>query len=92
MRNGNVYLLILISCSLLLGAASCDQHKPPVVERCILGDEGCVCIDRRIDDEPYIIPYEECKNYIATNPSDYGALKKWHDSKIKALIKCQRRQ
>ncbi len=79
--------LFMLSACLILSAVSSCAHgfgrparpKQPPRELCILGDSGCVCFDPRLpaDRQTYILPYEQCRNYVATNPVDYDAHQEW---------------
>ena len=70
--------LILIAINL----AGCPAHGPPLIEECILGDAGCLCYDPRLpkEEQEYTLVYEDCKNYIATNPSDYDEMSQYVDN------------
>lgn len=66
------------SCALALG------KKPPALEQpeaevCVLGDSGCICFDPRlpVDQQSYVRSFQECKNYVATNVTDYNAKQDW---------------
>lgn len=71
MKSANGWLWI---CLVILGGC---RSAPPVVEWCIIGDEGCICTDQRIGKEPYVRPFPECVNYIATNPTDFQSIMEW---------------
>ena len=79
---------LIFSIPLLMGA-TCEQHQPPEVENCLLGDEGCICLDPRISEDPYVISFDECRNYHLTNPDDFATLKKWVNSKLRRLEQCE---
>lgn len=65
---------------LLILAVICQvscRLKPPKQELCIIGDRGCICYDERKDPKEYMLTFDECRNYIATNPDDYASTMKW---------------
>lgn len=78
---------LLAACLILSAGCSSTAHgfgrparpKQPPRELCILGNSGCVCFDPRLPEEQqsYILPYEQCLNYVATNPVDYDTHQEW---------------
>ena len=84
--------LLLVSLT-LLSAASCERHKPPKTELCIVGDaDTFLCNDQRLDDDrqDYDLVYpRDVLNYVCTNPSDYAKLNGYCTDLRERLIKCE---
>jgi hypothetical protein len=85
--------LLLVSLT-LLSAASCERHKPPKTELCIVGTaDTFLCNDQRLDDntQDYDLVYpDDVENYICTNPADYQQLNGYCTGLREKLIKCER--
>ena len=85
--------LLLVSLT-LLSAASCERHKPPKTELCIVGTEDTfLCNDQRLDDDAqdYDLTYpNDVENYICTNPTHYQQLNGYCTGLREKLIKCER--
>ena len=79
MRNGYNWLNVCLIISVGLLAASCQTLKGPKIAICIIGDGGCACHDQRLPeaDRNYILPFEQCKNFIATPPDDFQTLQEF---------------
>jgi hypothetical protein len=71
--------IVILGLLLTLSLVATGCRSIPKVERCLIGDAGCVCIDSRKPEgqREYILPFSECRNYIATNPDDYFTLEEW---------------
>lgn len=70
---------LLVTLAILLSGASKCSTKPPQIERCLIGDSGCICFDPRLPSgqREYTLSFKECLNYIATNPDDYMTAQEW---------------
>jgi len=92
MKKEGVLIALLVS-YLSMGMSSCRKHNFPMVERCIIGDDACLCFDPRLPrrQQEYDIPLAECVNYIATNPGDYDRIRVWTEEKIEELEQCRGR-
>ena len=85
--------LVLIASLIFLGISRCEKYTPPEIERCIIGDAGCICYDPRLEDEDqnYVKSFEQCANYLATNPNDYGEMWEWAQDLKNRLEECESR-
>lgn len=72
--------------------ASCVAHMPPVVELCVIGENGCICTDKRMPVPTYGKSMKECLNYLATNPRDYAEIRRWTEEIVSDLEKCEGRK
>jgi len=75
----------LLSC-----LTSCnDPDQRPVGELCLIGNQGCVCNDPRKTPPNYVISFDECLNFIATNPYDYQRLMDFISDLQEELMFCE---
>lgn len=89
-KKERIFYAVLVSCSLLLGASSCDRYRPPKVERCMLNSDALFCVDPRLEEREYDRSYSESLGYLCTSPADYGRLDSYCADIRKRLIKCER--
>lgn len=89
MSNVKNFLSVLV---ILITLSAC-KDKPPVIERCIIGEsEGvhnCICLNPEIEDEPRVEDINYCLNFISTSPENYEIMEKWVTEKLKELEQCQ---
>lgn len=82
-----------LSAFLILIILSACKEKPPVIERCIIGeDEGvanCICLNPEIETEPRVEDISYCTNFISTSPDNYKIMETWVTDKLKELEQCQ---
>ena len=69
---------LVITLILVLGLPACSS-TPPVIERCIVGDAGLVCVDMRKPEkeQSYDRTFKNAVNMICTNPDDFGVWLEW---------------
>lgn len=80
MRNVKPWLRVFLITSLAC-LSSCKSA--PLIEWCIVGDAGLICIDPRLDEgkREYERTFKEAVNYIATNPNDLKTLMEYCDKR-----------
>lgn len=76
-RGQNLLKNFLISGTIFLSIGC--HSLPPKVELCIIGNAGCICHDDRlpVGEQDYVRTFEQCVNYIATNPVDYQTMQEY---------------
>jgi len=74
-----VSLSIALSSCAALGFGRPRQPEQPPREICNVGEQGCACFDPRRPkgEQSYMLTFEECRNYVATNPVDYDGSQEW---------------
>ena len=78
-----IALVFLISIGSLTSCRT--AYKKPLVEMCIISESGCECLDMRLPKKQRLYHKNDCVNYLATNPVDYGRIEEWTDNLIKEL-------
>lgn len=89
MSNVKNYLSVLVTLTIL----SACKEKPPVIERCIIGNDddvpNCICYNPDEDRDARTESIEYCTNFIATSPDNYRIMETWVTEKLKELEQCQ---
>ena len=54
-------------------------RTPPLVETCLIGDDGCICSDPRKPEgeQDYTLSWDECRNYVARSADSELLLRQW---------------
>lgn len=74
-----------------MGVSSCERHKPPKIETCIINTDHLHCIDERVDPDEYDRSFSEALGYLSTSPRGYSDYKNYCSKLREDLIKCERK-
>lgn len=75
MKNVKLWFVTYLSGLLLLNGCK----TLPEVENCLIGDAGCICLDRRLEEgsQSYILTFDECRNYVARSIDSEKEIHLW---------------